>query len=124
MKTNEILCFYHIDQKPAQTKDGIKKIFRFCVMFIFMCFSAVLSLYITQMLRYSEDQATIIYHGFNFLCYFTPIIGAIIADSFFGKFKTILYLSLIYAIGEVILTVGSIGNTENGNEGIEGLPAG
>ena len=85
--------------------------------------SAVLSLYFTQALNYSEDQATMLYHGFNFLCYFTPILGSIIADSFFGKFKTILYLSLIYAIGEAILTVGSIGNTENGNEGIEGLPA-
>ena len=64
-----------------------------------------------------------LYHGFNFLCYFTPIIGAIIADSFFGKFKTILYLSIVYAIGEAVLTVGSIGNTKDGNEGIEGLPA-
>ena len=64
-----------------------------------------------------------LYHGFKFLCYFTSIIGAIIADSFFGKFKTILYLSIVYAIGEAVLTVGSIGNTEDGNEGIEGLPA-
>ena len=85
--------------------------------------SAVLSLYLTQMLKFSEDDATILYHGFNFLCYFTPLLGAIIADSFFGKFKTILYLSIVYAIGEVVLTIGSIGDTEEGNEGIKGLPA-
>ena len=76
------------------------------------------------MLGFNENQATMLYHGFNFLCYFTPLLGAIIADSFFGKFKTILYLSIVYAIGEVILTVGAIGDTENGNEGINGLPAG
>ena len=64
-----------------------------------------------------------LYHGFNFLRYFTPIIGAIMADSFFGKFKTILYLSIVYTIGEVVLTVGSMGNSEDGNEGIERLPA-
>ena len=45
------------------------------------------------------------------------------ADSFFGKFKTILYLSIVYTIGEVVLTVGSMGNSEDGNEGIERLPA-
>ena len=70
-----------------------------------------------------EDDAVILFHGFNFLCYFTPLFGAIIADSFLGKFRTILYLATIYAIGEITLTIGAIGNTKNGNEGIEGLPA-
>ena len=74
-------------------------------------------------MKFSEDNATIIYHAFNCLCYFTPLLGAIIADSFLGKFRTILYLATIYAIGEVILTIGAIGDTEDGNEGIEGLPA-
>ena len=84
---------------------------------------AVLGLYLVQVLGFGEDDATILYHAFNFLCYFTPLIGAILADSFLGKFKTIFYLATIYAIGEVILTIGSIGNTENGNDGIKGLPA-
>ena len=65
----------------------------------------------------------ILFHGFNFLCYFTPLLGAIIADSFLGKFRTILYLATIYAIGEIVLTIGAIGNTKNGNQGIQGLPA-
>ena len=77
-----------------------------------------------QVLGFVEDDAVILFHGFNFLCYFTPLFGAIIADSFLGKFRTILYLATIYAIGEIILTIGAIGNTQNGNEGIEGLPAG
>ena len=84
----------------------------------------MLSLYLVNVLGYGEDNATILYHGFNFLCYFTPLLGAILADSFLGKFKTILYLATIYAVGEVVLTLGSIGNTENGNDGINGLPAG
>ena len=78
----------------------------------------------TQTLKFSEDNATILYHAFNILCYFTPLLGAMIADSFLGKFRTILYLATIYAIGEVVLTVGAIGNTEDGNDGIDGLPAG
>lgn len=51
--------------------------------------------------------------------YFTLVI----ADSFVGKFRTIFYISIIYAIGQIILTIGAIGDTENGNEGISGLPA-
>lgn len=31
-----------------------------------------------------------------------------IADSWLGKFKTILYLSIIYVVGSVILTLGAI----------------
>ena len=88
----------------------------------YLFISAILSLYFVQVLNYTEDQATMLYSGFNFLCYFTPIIGSIIADSFFGKFKTIFYLAIVYAIGEVILTIASIGDTNNGNEGIPGLP--
>ena len=42
------------------------------------------------------------------------------ADSFFGKFRTIFYVSILYAIGQIVLTVGAIGNSE---EGIPGLPA-
>ncbi|RWS14184.1 solute carrier family 15 member 1-like protein [Dinothrombium tinctorium] len=40
-------------------------------------------------------------------CYFTPIFGAIVADSFLGKFRTILYISILYAIGNVILSYAS-----------------
>ena len=51
------------------------------------------------------------------------MLGAIIADSFVGKFRTIFYISIVYALGQIILTVGAIGDTSNGNEGISGLPA-
>ena len=51
------------------------------------------------------------------------MLGAIIADSFVGKFRTIFYISIIYALGQIILTIGAIGDTSNGNEGISGLPA-
>ena len=86
-------------------------------------FSAVLSLFLNQVLGYSEDTATILYHAFTALCYFTPIFGAVLADSFFGKYRTIFYISLVYALGQMILTLGAIGDDTEGNEGIHGLPA-
>ena len=83
----------------------------------------MLSLFLNQVLGFSENDSTILYHAFTALCYFTPIFGAILADSFFGKFRTIFYIAIVYAIGQLILTLGAIGDTDGGNEGIEGLPA-
>lgn len=41
------------------------------------------------------------------LAYFFPLIGAIISDSYLGKFRTILYVSMIYAAGSVLLALSS-----------------
>ena len=85
--------------------------------------SAVLAFFFKQVLGFDENFSTLLYHLFTALCYFTPMFGAVIADSFVGKFRTIFYISIVYAIGQIVLTIGAIGDTDNGNDGIEGLPA-
>jgi hypothetical protein len=35
---------------------------------------AVLTLYLTNVLKYSEDTATVIYHVFSMFAYFTPLM--------------------------------------------------
>uniref|UniRef100_A0A671RVK6 Solute carrier family 15 member 1a n=1 Tax=Sinocyclocheilus anshuiensis TaxID=1608454 RepID=A0A671RVK6_9TELE len=50
---------------------------------------AVLVLYFRYFLLCDDDLATSIYHAFVVLCYLAPILGAIIADSWLGKFNTI-----------------------------------
>ncbi|XP_070770371.1 solute carrier family 15 member 1 [Enoplosus armatus] len=69
---------------------------------------AVLVLYFKYFLRWDDDMATSIYHTFVALCYLTPILGAVVADSWLGKFKTIIYLSIVYAIGQVAMAVSAI----------------
>ena len=59
----------------------------------------------------AEDVSTILYHTFIFLSYFTSLFGAFLADSFLGKFRTIFYISIIYAIGQVILAAGAVPNS-------------
>ncbi|XP_058456306.1 peptide transporter family 1-like [Malaya genurostris] len=68
----------------------------------------VLALYLTQKLNYDDDTATVIYHIFTSLAYFFPLMGAILADSWLGKFKTILYLSIVYCIGSTLIAMGAI----------------
>ncbi|XP_072973626.1 protein NRT1/ PTR FAMILY 8.3-like [Typha angustifolia] len=40
-------------------------------------------------------------------CYLTPLIGAVIADSYLGKYRTIAVFSVIYFIGMVTLTLSA-----------------
>lgn len=58
----------------------------FCERFCYYGMRAVLTLYFTDMLFMSEDKATVMYHTFTMLCYFTPVFGAVIADGWLGKF--------------------------------------
>uniref|UniRef100_A0AAR2JBV2 Solute carrier family 15 member 2 n=1 Tax=Pygocentrus nattereri TaxID=42514 RepID=A0AAR2JBV2_PYGNA len=80
----------------------------FCERFSYYGMKAVLTLYFIHYLHWNKNLSTAVYHAFSGLCYFTPIIGAIIADSWLGKFKTIIYLSIVYVIGHVIKSVGAI----------------
>lgn len=65
-------------------------------------------LYLSRQLNYSDDTATVIFHIFTMFVYFLCVFGAIISDSWLGKFKTILYLSLVYVCGSVLITLGAI----------------
>uniref|UniRef100_A0A3B4ZNG1 Solute carrier family 15 member 1-like n=1 Tax=Stegastes partitus TaxID=144197 RepID=A0A3B4ZNG1_9TELE len=80
----------------------------FCERFSYYGMRAVLVLYFKYFLLWDDDLATSIYHTFVALCYLTPILGAIVADSWLGKFKTIIYLSIVYAIGQVAMAVSAI----------------
>uniref|UniRef100_A0A3Q2XA75 Solute carrier family 15 member 2 n=1 Tax=Hippocampus comes TaxID=109280 RepID=A0A3Q2XA75_HIPCM len=80
----------------------------FCERFSYYGMRAVLTLYFLTYLGWDHDLSTAVYHAFSSLCYFTPVLGAIIADTWLGKFKTIIYLSVVYVLGHVIKSVGAI----------------
>uniref|UniRef100_A0A6Q2Z1L4 Solute carrier family 15 member 1 n=1 Tax=Esox lucius TaxID=8010 RepID=A0A6Q2Z1L4_ESOLU len=80
----------------------------FCERFSYYGMRAVLVLYFRYFLKWDDDLATSIYHTFVALCYLTPILGAIVADSWLGKFKTIVYLSIVYTLGQVVMAVSAI----------------
>ncbi|KAJ8352860.1 hypothetical protein SKAU_G00243360 [Synaphobranchus kaupii] len=80
----------------------------FCERFSYYGMKALLTLYFIHYLHWDKDLSTAVYHAFSSLCYFTPVLGALIADSWLGKFKTIVYLSVFYVIGHVVKSVGAI----------------
>uniref|UniRef100_A0A665VU61 Solute carrier family 15 member 1 n=1 Tax=Echeneis naucrates TaxID=173247 RepID=A0A665VU61_ECHNA len=92
----------------------------FCERFSYYGMRAVLVLYFKYFLGWDDDFATTIYHTFVALCYLTPILGAIVADSWLGKFKTIVYLSIVYALGQVIMAVSAIHDITDTNR--DGTP--
>ena len=53
----------------------------------------------------SDAQAKTWFHAFNTAVYFFPILGAILCDRILGKYKTILWLSMVYCFGHFTLAI-------------------
>src|SRR5436305_5687253 len=52
-----------------------------------------------------EGAAKEVFHTFVLGVYFFPLLGGWLADRFLGKYRTILYLSLVYCAGHACLAV-------------------
>lgn len=60
----------------------------------------------------TEAQATAKVHLFNGAVYITPLLGALLADLFIGKYRTIIALSIVYCAGHAALAaMGVFGNS-------------
>lgn len=46
-------------------------------------------------------------HLFVTVAYFMPMVGGIVADWFFGKYKVIFYVSIFYSIGTLVLALST-----------------
>lgn len=89
--------------------------------FSFYGMKAVLAVFMVQYLHLldagaggamSEARATEWVHLFTGAVYLTPFLGALIADGFAGKYRTIIALSLVYCAGHAALAcMGVFGNS-------------
>lgn len=52
-----------------------------------------------------DAQARAVYHLFVASAYFFPVFGAVISDLWWGKYRTILALSLVYCLGHLALAL-------------------
>ena len=79
--------------------------------FSFYGMKAILAIFITDYLLNADGQAASIsdetakqwVHYFTAAVYFFPIIGAILADWFVGKYRMIMTLSIVYVLGHAVL---------------------
>jgi peptide/histidine transporter 3/4 len=55
-------------------------------------------IYMTRVMRYEPAFASVQLMLFEGTCYLTPILGAWLADSRWGRFKCILIFSIIYFV--------------------------
>ena len=68
---------------------------------------AILALYMTEKLGFTDGQASVTMSYFIAACYLLPLVGGYLADNVFGKYWTIVGFSLPYILGHVILGVES-----------------
>ena len=95
-------------ESPARMPAGIPFIVanEFAERFCYYGVNAILSVYMVQHLHFGQAQATVWQSLFKFGAYFFPLIGAIISDVFWGKFKTIMTLAVVYCLGCAVLATG------------------
>ena len=66
---------------------------------------AILFIFMTQYLNMKDAEATGYTHLFFASVYFFPLMGAIVADVFLGKYATIMSLSIVYCLGHLTLAL-------------------
>lgn len=104
--------------KPEDTRGmpgGIPYIIgnEFAERFSFYGMRAILAIFMTQHLMgadgaldvMGEAEATKWQHLFMAAVYLTPLLGGLLADLLFGKYRTIIWLSIIYCLGHLALAV-------------------
>lgn len=73
----------------------------------FASLSTILFLYLLNVLKMNAAQATIFMQIYQILGGIFPLFGSFLADCYVGKFKTIIYGSLLYGVGKILLSVAS-----------------
>jgi dipeptide/tripeptide permease len=68
----------------------------------------ILLLFLNRKLNFDKNLSTAVFHINELLGFLIPVFGAIIADSYLGIYKTITWMSLVFACGCFIIAVGAI----------------
>jgi POT family proton-dependent oligopeptide transporter len=100
--------------QPAEGRDdrmpaGVPYIIsnEFAERFCFYGINSILAIYMVQFLHFTDSKAASWQSLFKSGAYFFPLVGAIVADVFWGKFRTIMTFSIVYCAGCVSLALFS-----------------
>ncbi|MES1906960.1 MAG: hypothetical protein MHM6MM_000171 [Cercozoa sp. M6MM] len=67
--------------------------------------SALLPTFLSHAMGFDESVSIAAFFVFDSICYCSPLYGGYKADSSWGKYKTIIRLSLVYILGTALLSV-------------------
>ncbi|MGV3278457.1 MFS transporter [Rickettsiales bacterium LUAb2] len=100
---NGLIRFFTFAEYPKQIKymmwnEGAER-------YAFYGMRAILVIYMFHYLNIEQHLAAATYNYFEAFCYFSPLIGAYLADRYIGKFKVIISFSTIYMVGFLILAL-------------------
>mmetsp|Transcript_6103 Transcript_6103/g.6882 ORF Transcript_6103/g.6882 Transcript_6103/m.6882 type:complete len:214 (-) Transcript_6103:531-1172(-) len=70
-------------------------------------FRAILVLYFHNSLQLSESTSIAMFSAVSGLAYFSPLLGALIADSAWGRYLVILRFGTVYSIGLCLITLAA-----------------
>jgi len=84
-----------------------------CERFSFYGMKGILAGYITKEvmqggLGQTSDTATLWIHLFIMAGYFMPLLGAYVSDRYWGRYRTILWISLFYCAGHGVLAMSDL----------------
>lgn len=76
-----------------------------CERFSYYGMLSILTLYLRDHLDLGESGAKSVVHLFKMAVYFLPLLGALLADRWWGRYRTILYLAVFYCLGHGLLAL-------------------
>jgi POT family proton-dependent oligopeptide transporter len=76
-----------------------------CERFSFYGMRSILVTYMLTSLLYGQQDAKAYFHYFVAATYLTPLLGGWIADRFWGRYRTILWISFAYVLGHAVLAL-------------------
>ncbi len=100
------------EERSARMPAGIPFIIsnEFAERFCFYGINSILTIYLARHMHFTDAKAAAWQSLFKSGAYFFPLIGAVISDVFWGKFRTIIVFSILYALGCVALA--AFGHTQ------------
>jgi POT family proton-dependent oligopeptide transporter len=76
-----------------------------CERFSYYGMIGILELYLKNRMQMGADGATQVLHLFGTAVYFLPLLGGWLADRYWGRYWTILSISLFYCLGHATLAI-------------------
>lgn len=64
---------------------------------------AILPLYLTSVLAFSDKDGASVYYWYKMAAYFLPLLGGIVADRWLGRYWTIVGFSIPFVLGQFLL---------------------